>query len=142
MRILERFCEFYHQLGEANLSELQGIYTEDVCFIDPIATHHGLASVEKYFERLMTSTKHCQFNIHNIAPCGENKLAVDYVVAWTMLLELRNGRQISLDGLTELKVRDEGIFYHRDYYDLGQMVYEHVPVLGRVIRFIKRRLSI
>jgi limonene-1,2-epoxide hydrolase len=142
MSVLERFCHFYQQLGHTNLSELHSIYTEDVCFIDPIATHHGLPSVEKYFKRLMTSTRHCQFDIHNIASCGKNKLAVDYVVAWTMLLELNNGRQISLDGLTELKVREDGIFYHRDYYDLGQMIYEHIPLLGRIIRFIKRRLSI
>ena len=30
--------------------------------------------------------------------------------------------------------------YHRDYFDMGEFIYERVPVLGSVIRAIKRRL--
>ncbi len=30
---------------------------------------------------------------------------------------------------------------HKDYYDLGEMVYEHVPILGFIIRKIKGKLA-
>lgn len=142
MSLLDNFCTFYQHLGKADLSDLHHIYTDDVCFIDPIATHHGIVTVKRYFERLMISTKQCAFKIHNIIQCSENTLHVDFVVNWTMDVELNNGRKVSLDGLTELKVNNKGIYYHRDYYDLGQMVYEHIPVFGAVIRYIKKRLSI
>ncbi|HCW90926.1 MAG TPA: transcriptional regulator, partial [Marinobacter sp.] len=29
------------------------------------------------------------------------------------------------------------IGYHRDYFDAGQLLYENVPVLGRMIRWIR-----
>ncbi|HGP4674712.1 TPA: nuclear transport factor 2 family protein, partial [Vibrio cholerae O1] len=33
------------------------------------------------------------------------------------------------------------VTYHRDYFDMGEMLYEQLPVLGQVIRAIKRRLG-
>jgi hypothetical protein len=29
------------------------------------------------------------------------------------------------------------VCYHRDYFDAGEMLYENLPVVGRVIRWIK-----
>jgi hypothetical protein len=31
--------------------------------------------------------------------------------------------------------------YHRDYFDLGAMLYEHLPLLGSLVKTIKRRLG-
>ena len=50
---------------------------------------------------------------------------------------LNAGETIHVDGITLLKVRDDAIFFHQDYYDLGQMVYEHVPILKFIINKIK-----
>ncbi|WHI49643.1 hypothetical protein P3339_14310 [Microbulbifer sp. MLAF003] len=33
------------------------------------------------------------------------------------------------------------VFYHEDFYDMGAMVYEQVPLLGSLIRKIKSRLG-
>jgi len=32
------------------------------------------------------------------------------------------------------------VTYHRDYFDLGALIYERVPVLGGLIRGIKGRM--
>ena len=58
----------------------------------------------------------------------------------TLVLK-RSTNVITLDGTTQLKVEDEKIIYHKDYYDLGEMVYEHIPLLGSIIKMIKRRLA-
>jgi hypothetical protein len=34
----------------------------------------------------------------------------------------------------------EKIHFHRDYFDAGALIYERVPVLGKVIQSIKARL--
>jgi hypothetical protein len=52
-----------------------------------------------------------------------------------MTLTLKDSdKQITLDGTTQLGVSDDSIIYHKDYYDLGEMVYEHVPILGFVVK--------
>jgi hypothetical protein len=31
--------------------------------------------------------------------------------------------------------------FHRDYFDLGEFVYERIPVLNSVVKFIKNRMK-
>ena len=59
-----------------------------------------------------------------------------------MHLTLKTGNKyINVDGITQLKVVDDIIVYHKDYYDLGEMVYEHIPLLGYFVKKIKTRLA-
>lgn len=142
MTVIDRFSDLYRDLVNFDIEDLASIYAENIDFVDPVATHQGLPAVKDYFAKLLVSAKQCDFNIHNIAACHQNEEGVDYIVTWTMDLVL-NGqtKHIFLDGITQLKITDDKIVYHRDYYDLGQMVYEHVPVVGWLVKKIKRRLA-
>ncbi|MEL7287824.1 MAG: nuclear transport factor 2 family protein, partial [Pseudomonadota bacterium] len=63
---------------------------------------------------------------------------------WTMDLQhpkLQKGAPISVNGVSHLKFRDGQVIYHRDYFDLGEMLYENLPLLGSVVRTIKQRLG-
>jgi len=33
------------------------------------------------------------------------------------------------------------VYRHRDYFDAGAMLYEHLPVVGRVVSWLKRRIG-
>ena len=40
------------------------------------------------------------------------------------------------------KINEESLaFFHRDYFDLGEMVYERLPGVGWVIKKVKNRLK-
>ena len=49
------------------------------------------------------------------------------------------GEPIILDGVSVFKYEEGKAVYQRDYFDLGAMIYEKVPVLGSVVRWIKKR---
>jgi hypothetical protein len=51
----------------------------------------------------------------------------------------RRGEVITLTGASHLRF-DTRISYHRDYFDMGEFLYERIPVLSAVIRHIKQRL--
>lgn len=133
------------------LEALADIYSNDVTFIDPIAAHEGIAAVEQYFAKLLQNAKYCTFTIHCIektvtvsteAPTDED--VSQFLVTWKMSFtsaRINKGQPIDVDGITQLKICDDKITYHRDYYDLGQMVYENVPLLGRIIKRLKRTLG-
>lgn len=140
MDIIEKFTAFYTDLESMKVEELSSIYSSDVVFIDPIEEHHGIAAVEEYFARLLKNAKFCKFTIHS----AEGTTKGRYVVEWTMSFtsaRINKGEPVHVNGLTLLNVEDNMIVRHRDYYDLGEMIYEHVPLLGGIIKRIKRKIG-
>lgn len=139
MNVIQKFTAFYRHLDRENLSELQKIYAQDVVFVDPVTSHKGLSELNEYFCALMENTQNCTFDIHHTAASAEIVF-----VSWSMTFQntkLKADKMITVDGVSELKIAGDKIRYQRDYYDLGAMVYENTPLLGFVIRAIKRRLT-
>lgn len=142
--VLDKFASFYTDLASMQVSELSRIYSDNVTFVDPIKSHEGLEAVEDYFSSLLHNAKHCRFVIHELTPNSAETNPTTCTITWTMEFKsnkLNSGNLISVDGITTLRLENDKITYHRDYYDLGQMVYEHVPLLGRVIKKIKRSVA-
>jgi len=59
--------------------------------------------------------------------------------------KLRNGAMLSLTGATYIRFDIEStpakIMAHEDFYDMGSMLYEHTPLLGIGVRWLKQKLS-
>lgn len=146
MNVISRFCKIYTDICKISPQDLEDIYAKDIVFIDPITTHNGIDEVKSYFSNLLTKADSCKFDIADIFTCTEKEVQshsdVTHVVNWTMTLVLKDSdKTITLDGTTQLGVENDSIIYHKDYYDLGEMVYEHVPILGFVIKKIKGKLA-
>lgn len=112
------------------------LYSPDVIFEDPLHRAEGLDAVRRHFERLNTNLRVCRFDY------GRAFIEADEaVLSWTMKLELRRGPRhpVVVPGMTYLRFADR-ISYQRDHFDAGALVYEHVPLLGGLIRLLKRRL--
>ncbi|RDV29394.1 nuclear transport factor 2 family protein [Alteromonas aestuariivivens] len=142
MTITERFSAMYRDFTNLDLNELKTIYSPKIEFIDPIAHHHGLSALEEYFANMVTMTDYCKFDIHAVTACQPNEDNFSYIINWTMHARPASlKKHIELPGISQLKVDSSGIYYHRDYYDVGQMVYEHIPVVGWLVKKIKGRLQ-
>ncbi|WP_218313136.1 nuclear transport factor 2 family protein [Alteromonas antoniana] len=142
MPVIERFKSLYSDLTLITPADLEKVYSDDVFFVDPIDSHQGIEEVKTYFSKLTEEAESCRFDIDVIAKCEKNEEGLHFLVNWTMHLVLRSsGKYIELPGTTQLKVHNDKICYHRDFYDLGTMVYEHIPVLGWIVKKIKAKLS-
>lgn len=142
MNVLDRFDSFYKELTASSTSKLSSIYSDDVVLQDPVGTHRGLSEVTAYFNHLLSSAQTCSFTIHRLESPSESQSEYIAYAVWTMELLLNErSSPLLLEGMSQLKVVNDRITYHRDYYDLGEMVYEHIPVLGWLIKKIKQRLQ-
>jgi hypothetical protein len=116
--------------------------------------HSQLEAVPKYTESLVElqqSRIHTHDNSESSLPrivnSGSSHEKIDTrkcVVNWTMEYKtpkINKGEAIRVDGVSLLTLHGDMIVFHRDYYDLGQMVYENVPLLGRIIKRIKRGMA-
>ncbi|MCX9132127.1 nuclear transport factor 2 family protein [Aeromonas veronii] len=137
---LARFIGLYQQLDKQQLHRLPEVYAEQVVFTDPAHRIEGLAALGDYFAALYQRLAYCRFVITSQQQQGQQAW-----LGWTMTFShprLRGGEPVTVEGATRLEFDEAGkVSQHRDYFDLGAMLYEQLPLLGPVVRTIKMRLG-
>ncbi|MGG2399334.1 nuclear transport factor 2 family protein [Pseudomonas sp. SH1-B] len=136
---LQHFAERFAALNKDNLELLDELYSEDVLFRDPLHEVHGLTAVRSYFAELYANVEALHFDFHGFDQVSEGQ----GYLRWTMRFRhprLRGGEEIAVEGCSHLLWR-ERVYQHRDYFDAGALLYEHLPVFGSVIAWLKRRLA-
>ncbi|WP_163340495.1 nuclear transport factor 2 family protein [Desulfopila sp. IMCC35008] len=137
---MEQFLKVYQELTAENLHLLKDIYSTDVRFIDPAHEINGLSQLTEYFAELYQNVESIEFTFHDVLQHDES-----CYLQWVMSFRhksLAGGKTIHVPGTTYLRLNtDRKICHHRDYFDLGMMLYEHLPLLGRLLIRIKRRLG-
>ena len=75
----------------------------------------------------------------DVAVSGRN-----YYFRWTMDTRMKNlahGKTVRTIGITMVRFDSEGrVILHQDFWDSAQGVWEHVPVMGGVIRWIRTKI--
>lgn len=136
---LKRFLQQLNDLNSDNVDEiLPTVYSHNIQFIDPVKSINGLSEVSRYFSEMYQGVEHCHFTGREHI-CEQHR----YALEWTMDFKhktLAKGKNIQVDGISHLHFRDQQVCYHRDYYDLGALIYEQVPLLGMFIRKIRHAL--
>ena len=117
---------------------LDEVYSENVTFKDPVHQIEGLSAYRHYMDNMYSNVVGYEFTYHEHL-IGKNSASIK----WDMLFrhrKLGNGKLITVRGITHVRFTDR-IDYHEDVFDVGAMLYEHIPLLGRILLKIKARLS-
>lgn len=138
-RWLDTFLRTYQQLGTNNLHLLNEIYAESVEFQDPMHFVSGLDNLQRYFHNLYSNLKECRFEITDVIS-NDGDAAIYWVMHYRHP-KLNSGKTVTVEGHSRLKGYDGRVHYHRDYLDLGAMLYEQIPVIGAFVKQVKRRAS-
>jgi len=140
--IVERFKSFYSHLIDATRdtherAELDAIYTEDIYFCDPVHSVEGRQSLHHYMSDMCDNLKECRF-----VYLDEVILEGTAYIKWDMYFRhpRLGNKNIQVRGVSQLEFNQKGIYFHEDFYDMGAMLYENIPLLGGGIRWLKRRL--
>lgn len=136
---LINFVDIYQRLSTNNLSLLEKVYHENITFIDPLHYVEGFDALTHYFTGLYEQLSQCDFVINNVLI--QNNEAAIY---WTMTYQhrtLNKGKSVTVSGHSHIKGSQDKVFFHRDYLDVGAMLYEQLPVVGRVIKWIKHKAA-
>ena len=132
---LDNFRALFNELDKGNLNKLSRVYSEDIRFQDPLSTVSGLDELTHYFAGAYANVISCRFEFGEAVVHGEFA-----ALPWVMHLHhkrLRKGREVQVQGISHIEIRDGMVCYHRDYFDAGEMLYENLPLIGRAIRWIK-----
>ncbi len=136
---LSHFLSIYQALNKDTLHLLSEVYHRDVVFIDPIHQIEGVDHLTEYFGHLYSNLLSCSFVITEVIE--QDASAAIY---WDMIYQhpkLRAGKPVVVQGHSLLKATEGKVIYHRDYLDVGAMLYEHIPLIGSIIKSIKKRAT-
>ena len=136
--VYEKFKYLYQHYSSMTTNDLGVLYHENIQFKDPVHTLYGLNNLISYFEKINKNTSNCSFEFVHEVVSSEGAY-----ITWDMIFshpKIAGGSQVTVRGMTHIKMRKGKIVYHEDSYDLGAMIYEHIPLVGYSIKSLKKRL--
>ena len=136
---LRHFAQQFADLNKDNLQRLDELYTQDVFFTDPLHEVQGIGQLRRYFSELYANVSDLRFDFNGFDQVNEGEGYLRWVMSYRHP-RLAGGQLIRVAGCSHLLWRDK-VYRHRDYFDAGALLYEHLPIVGRAIAWLKRRMG-
>ncbi len=132
--------KIFNEFDGKNLNLLNDFYSQDIVFQDPLHKVEGFSSLQNYYAKIYKNVQSIRFDFQKFVSQDD-----EVVGFWTMSLKakgLNQGALFEVQGVSVFIFNSENkVKYHRDYLDLGEMVYEKIFGLGFVIKKIKTLLK-
>lgn len=123
----------------ATEENIRSVYADKLYFND---TFKIIDNVDELVDYLVETANHVDRTTVEILDVvkGNN----DYFVKWSMRMEFKvKGKAVdSLSlGISQLRFNETGmIVFQQDYWDSSEAFFEHLPLIGRIVKSIKAKL--
>lgn len=133
----DRIVAFFESLQPADLARLAEFYTPDARFKDPFNEVQGSDAIRRIFEHMFVALDEPRFVVRERIVQGPQCF-----LAWDFLFRMKRfsrGQQCIRGGSHLVLAADGRIALHRDYWDAAEELYEKLPMLGALMRWLKKR---
>lgn len=133
---LARLVRFYETLALETVGEVRSVYAPDAFFKDPFNEVRGHAAIIRIFEHMFVQVEQPRFVVQQRMLQGQQAF-----LTWEFCFRMRSaaGEQ-TIRGATHIEFDTQGrVAMHRDYWDAAEELYEKIPLLGALMRWLKRR---
>jgi steroid delta-isomerase len=135
-----RLVAFYENLAAGDLARLGDLYAPGAYFRDPFNEVRGVEAIQRIFRDMFEHLADCRFRIVDTVADERGAL-----LTWDFTFRIRRFRpqvEQRIHGASHVRFDALGrVAYHRDYWDAAEELYAKLPLLGPVIRWLKRRLG-
>jgi len=137
---VQQLVQFFEKLQPQDLPRLSELYAADARFKDPFNEVQGLTEIERIFAHMFESLDSPHFVVTERIMQGTQCFLV-----WDFRFRFRRFDTTSwqtVRGSTHLVFNDQGLVtLHRDYWDAAEELYEKLPMVGGLMRWLKRRAN-
>lgn len=137
---LAEFVEYWQTLSPASLARIDRFYTEDAYFRDPFNELRGQAAIANLFREMFARLHDPRFVIRETLQEDSRAFLV-----WDFTFRIRSlapARPRRIHGSTLLHCAADGrVSCHRDYWDAAGELYEQLPLIGGLLRLLRRQLA-
>jgi len=140
---LQVVVNFFEHLQPSDVADIGQLYTTDAQFKDPFNEVQGISAIEHIFGHMFETLNAPRFvitqQVQNGAQC---------FVTWDFFFSMPRmdkGAMQTIRGATHFVLREEAgvwrVAVHRDYWDAAEELYEKLPVVGSLMRWLKKRAN-
>ena len=125
---------------EEQKTALGEVYADELFFNDTLKTLSSGADVKAHL--IATADLLTSGSVECFSTTRDDN--GDYSIRWEMSYagpKLNGGDPIVTIGMTQLRFNEKGeVIFHQDYWDSSAGVFEHIPLVGGLVKFVRGRM--
>ena len=126
----------FESMAPQDVPRLGQWYAEDASFKDPFNDVSGLPAIQRVYAHMFEAVDTPRFVVTGRLVDGD-----ECVLLWLFHFRTRSTGAQCIRGASHLRLDAGGrIAMHRDYWDAAEELYEKAPLLGALMRWLKKRL--
>lgn len=133
-----RTVRFFESISPADVARMGELYADDAFFKDPFNEVRGVPAIARIFAHMFDQVDGPRFIVREAVCQGEAAFLV-----WDFRFTFRRplpAVPCTIRGCSHLRYAADGrIAFHRDYWDAAEELYEKLPAIGVLIRWLRRR---
>lgn len=132
-----RIVTLFEHFTEADIARLGGYYAAGARFKDPFNEVHGLPAIEGVYRHMFEALDVPRFVVKDILVQGDQCF-----LSWDFRFRFRRYREgeQTVRGASHLRLDAIGLITeHRDYWDAAEELYEKLPAVGALMRWLRKR---
>lgn len=137
---IDALVQFFEQLQRADVAKLKNFYASDTFFKDPFNEVQGVAEMERIFAHMFEALDQPHFIVTGRVAQGQECFLV-----WDFRFRFKRFDRVTwqtVRGTSHLRFDDTGqVVFHRDYWDAAEELYEKLPGVGALMRWLKRQAN-
>ena len=137
---LQAVADFFESISPADLDRINVLYAPTARFKDPFNEVQGLPAIRAIFAHMFVALDEPRFVVTGGFAQGNEAF-----LTWNFMFRFKRFDTAALQtvrGATHLRFAPDGrIDVHRDYWDAAEELYEKLPVVGGLMRWLKRRAN-
>ena len=135
---LDRIVHGFETLTPESVETLGTLYAAKARFKDPFNDVVGLPEIQRIFRHMFVTLESPRFVV-----TGHIEQGAECFIRWEFRFGFRRfkrGQEQCIVGCSHLVLDEVGrIAVHRDYWDAAEELYEKLPLVGALMRWLKRR---
>ncbi|MEI7783340.1 MAG: nuclear transport factor 2 family protein [Betaproteobacteria bacterium] len=137
---VQTLVRFFEQLQRSDLPQLAQLYAAQAYFKDPFNEVRGWAQIERIFEHMYEALDQPHFVVTDQILQGRQCFLV-----WEFRFRFKRfdrSRWQTVRGSSHLRFDEQGLVeFHRDYWDAAEELYEKIPGIAALMRWLRRQAN-
>ena len=134
--------DYWHTFDRRSLARIAERYAEDARFRDPFNDVRGHGELHRIFAHMFDALDEPRFRIAETIYDADSNRAT---LIWDFDFRIRKlapHRPRRISGNSVIRFGADGrVLEHIDYWDAASELYEHLPLIGTLLRWLKRRMG-